>query len=58
MQDRDWIAAQAIGQNSDIITPKKGQPVSQLRDALQSSYDDMAALFNANPKLEYRSMLY
>jgi hypothetical protein len=44
--------------NPDIITPKKGQPVNQLRDALQSSYDEMAALFSANPKFDYRSMPY
>ena len=45
-------------QNPDIITPKKGQPLNELRAALQGSYDEMAALFNANPQLDYRGMLY
>src|SRR5436853_84896 len=45
-------------QNPDVITPKKGQPVNDLRVALQASYDEMAALFNANPNLNYRGMTY
>jgi uncharacterized damage-inducible protein DinB len=45
-------------QNPDIITPKKGQPVKELRSALQASYDKTAALFNDNPQLDYRGMLY
>jgi DinB superfamily len=45
-------------QNPDVITPKKGQPVNDLRVALQASYDEMAALFNANPNLDYRGMTY
>jgi DinB superfamily len=45
-------------QNPDVITPKKGQPVNELRAALQASYDEMAALFNANPHLDYRGMIY
>jgi hypothetical protein len=45
-------------QNPDVITPKKGQPVNDLRAALQASYDEMAALFNANPHLDYRGMTY
>ena len=45
-------------QNPDVITPKKGQPVNDLQVALQASYDEMAALFNANPNLDYRGMTY
>jgi hypothetical protein len=45
-------------QNPDIITPKKRQPVTELRAALQTSYDKTAALFNDNPQLDYRSMIY
>jgi hypothetical protein len=45
-------------QNPDITTPKKRQLVSELRAALQSSYEEMAALFNANPELDYRAMRY
>ena len=45
-------------QNPDINTPKKGQSVNELRTALQASYDEMAALFDANPHLDYRGMLY
>jgi hypothetical protein len=45
-------------QNPDVISPKKGQPVNDLRVALQASYDEMAALFNANPNLDYRGMTY
>src|SRR5580704_9701712 len=30
-------------QNPDITTPKKGQPVSELRASLQSAYDEIAA---------------
>lgn len=45
-------------ESPDITTPKKGQPVSDLRVALQSSYDETAALFNANPAADYRAMRY
>jgi hypothetical protein len=45
-------------QNPDVTTPRKGQPISDLRAALQSSYDEMAAMFNANPDLDYRAMRY
>jgi len=45
-------------ESPDITTPKKGQPVSDLRVALQSSYDATAALFNANPGADYRAMRY
>jgi hypothetical protein len=45
-------------ESPDITTPKKGQPVSDLRVALQSSYDETAALFNANPRADYRAMRY
>ena len=45
-------------QNPDITTPKKGQPLSELRASLQSSYDAIAALFDANPGLDYRAMRY
>ena len=45
-------------ESPDITTPKKRQPVSDLRVALQSSYDETAALFNANPGADYRAMRY
>jgi hypothetical protein len=45
-------------ESPDITTPKKGQPVTDLRVALQSSYDQTAALFNANPGADYRAMRY
>jgi DinB superfamily len=45
-------------QNPDITTPKKGQRVNELRSSLQSSHDEIAALFDANPKLDYRAMRY
>ena len=45
-------------QNPDVTTPKKGQPLSQLRASLQSSHDEIAALFDANPKLDYRAMQF
>ena len=45
-------------QNPDIITPKKRQPMTELRAALQASYHKTAALFNDNPRLDYRGMIY
>jgi hypothetical protein len=45
-------------QNPDVMTPKKGQPVNDLRVALQASYHEMVALFNANPQLDYRGMIF
>jgi hypothetical protein len=45
-------------QNPDITTPQKGRRISELRASLQSSYDDIAALFSANPELDYRAMRF
>jgi hypothetical protein len=45
-------------QNPDITTPKKRQRVSDRRAALQSSHDDIATLFEANPELDYRAMRF
>ena len=45
-------------QNPDITTPKKGQRVSKLRTSLQSSHDEIATLFHANPELDYSAMRY
>src|SRR5207248_4144115 len=45
-------------QNPDITTPKKGQRIGDLRASLQSSHDDIAALFSANPDLDYRAMRF
>jgi hypothetical protein len=45
-------------QNPDVTTPKKGQRVSKLRESLQSSHDDIAALFDANPELDYGAMRF
>jgi DinB superfamily len=45
-------------QNPDMATPLKGKPVGELRDALRSSYEETAALFQSNPGLDYRGMRY
>jgi uncharacterized damage-inducible protein DinB len=45
-------------QNPDMAKPEKGKPVTDLRQALQSSYAETAALFHANPALNYRRMRY
>jgi len=45
-------------QNPDITTPKKRQRVSELRASLQSSHDEIAALFSANPELDYSVMRF
>jgi hypothetical protein len=45
-------------QNPDITTPKKGQRVSELRASLQTSHDDIASLFKANPELDYSAMRF
>jgi hypothetical protein len=45
-------------QNPDITTPKKGQRMNEIRASLQSSHDGIAALFNANPDLDYRAMQF
>jgi hypothetical protein len=45
-------------QNPDITTPKKAQRVNELRASLQSSHDEITALFNSNPDLDYRAMRF
>jgi DinB family protein len=45
-------------QNPDITTPTKGLPVTELRDALQASCDQIGCLFDDNPQLNYRGMRY
>jgi hypothetical protein len=45
-------------QNPDITTPKKGEPLQDLRATLQSSCEQFETLFNDNPHLDYRAMRY
>jgi DinB superfamily len=45
-------------QNPDMTTPQKGKPIHELRKALSASYEETAALFHANPGLNYREMRY
>ena len=45
-------------QNPDIARPAKGRPIGELRDALRAAYEQTAALFAANPALDYRRMRY
>jgi len=44
-------------QNPDIATPRKGRPAAELRNELRSSLKETAALFEANPNLDYREMI-
>jgi len=43
-------------QNPDLTTPQEGKPIQELREALSASYEETAALFRANPGLNYREM--
>jgi hypothetical protein len=45
-------------QNPDMATPRKGKRVAELRDALKSSYEETAAVFQSNPQLDFRAMRY
>jgi len=45
-------------QNPDVAIPQKGKPVDILRSALQASYEETAALLDANPGLDYNKMRY
>jgi len=45
-------------QNPDMAAPRRGKPVNELRDALKSSYEDTAAVFHENTRLDYRRMRY
>ena len=45
-------------QNPDMAAPRRGKPVNELRDALKSSYEDTAAVFRENRRLDYRRMRY
>ncbi len=45
-------------QNPDIAQPRKGLPVGALREAMRTAYEKTAALFTANPGLDYKRMRY
>jgi uncharacterized damage-inducible protein DinB len=45
-------------QNPDVAVPQKGKSIEALRGALSASYDETAALLDANPALDYRRMRY
>ncbi len=45
-------------QNPDVAVPQKGKSIGELRSALSASYDETAALLDANPELDYRQMRY
>lgn len=45
-------------QNPDVTTPAKGEPIQQLRAALQSSCEQIETLFNDHSHLDYRAMRY
>jgi uncharacterized damage-inducible protein DinB len=45
-------------QNPDMAQPAKGKPIAALRQSLQASYDETAALLNANPRADYRAMRF
>ena len=45
-------------QNPDVAVPQKGKSIKELRRALLASYEETAALFDANPALDYRWMRY
>jgi uncharacterized damage-inducible protein DinB len=45
-------------QNPDVGTPRRGQPIDELRRELRSSLQETEALFEANPTLDYRAMIH
>ena len=45
-------------QNPDMAKPQKGKSLKDLGDALADSYEQTAAVFNSNPRLDYRGMRY
>jgi uncharacterized damage-inducible protein DinB len=45
-------------QSPDIGTPRKDRPIDELREELRHSLQEMKALFEANPTLDYRAMIH
>jgi uncharacterized damage-inducible protein DinB len=45
-------------QNPDVGTPHKARPIDELRHELHSSLRETEALFEANPTLDYRTMVH
>jgi hypothetical protein len=45
-------------QSPDVGTPRQGRAIAELREELRSSLQEMAALFEANPTLDYRAMIH
>src|SRR5947207_3113250 len=45
-------------QMPDMAKPRAGRLVAELREELAASYEQTAALFHANPRLNYRDMRY
>jgi uncharacterized damage-inducible protein DinB len=45
-------------QSPDAGTPRKDRPIDELREELRYSLQEMKALFEANPTLDYRAMIH
>jgi hypothetical protein len=45
-------------QSPDAGTPRKDRPIDELREELHGSLQEMKALFEANPTLDYRAMIH
>jgi DinB superfamily len=45
-------------QSPDVGTPRKGRFIDELREELHGSLQEMKALFEANPTLDYRAMIH
>jgi uncharacterized damage-inducible protein DinB len=45
-------------QSPDAGTPRKDRPIDELRQELRYSLQEMKALFEANPTLDYRAMIH
>jgi uncharacterized damage-inducible protein DinB len=45
-------------QSPDAGTPYKDQSINELREELRCSLQEMKALFEVNPRLDYRAMIH
>jgi uncharacterized damage-inducible protein DinB len=45
-------------QSPDVGIPRRGRPIDDLRQELHASLQEMVALFEANPTLDYRAMTH
>jgi hypothetical protein len=45
-------------QSPDIGTPRKGRSIEELDKELRSSLQEMEALFETNPTLDFRAMIH